>query len=116
MLVERQMTTTIHLLMINQNHSDLITAPPLITLPPRLCSCRASQFHRRSNIHLYPNDWKQLPIPYIPLPAQQPITHLVTRILEAKKKDATADVSDLEREVDREVSSSYESKVLLPQV
>lgn len=46
-------------------------------------------------------------IPDIPLSAQQPIIHLVTRILEAKKKDVIADVSDLEQEVDREVSRCY---------
>ena len=38
--------------------------------------------NRRSNIHLYPDDWKRLPIPDVPPQRQQPLVALVDRILE----------------------------------
>lgn len=41
----------------------------------------------RSNIHLYPDDWKNLPIPDITLARQQPIVDLVDRILAARTAD-----------------------------
>ena len=63
--------------------------------------------NRRSNIHLYPDDWKQLPIPDVPLEQQEPITELVNQILAAKHTDLNADVSELENEVDRKVSALY---------
>jgi hypothetical protein len=37
--------------------------------------------NRRSNIHLYPDDWKKLPIPEIPAAQQQPIVQVVDLIL-----------------------------------
>jgi len=37
--------------------------------------------HRRSNIHLYPDDWKKLPIPGVSLAQQQPIVQVVNIIL-----------------------------------
>lgn len=40
--------------------------------------------HRRSNIHLYPDDWKELPIPDIGPEEQVPIIKLVDQILAAK--------------------------------
>jgi adenine-specific DNA-methyltransferase len=41
--------------------------------------------NRRSDIHLYPDDWKQLPIPDAPPEKQAPIVALVEQILAAKK-------------------------------
>jgi hypothetical protein len=70
--------------------------------------------HRRSNIHLYPDDWKKLPIPAIPLEAQAPIAALVDRILTAKRAALSnpelgvhADTAALESEIDTLVYSLY---------
>ena len=63
--------------------------------------------HRRSNIHLYPDDWKKLPIPDVPKEQQTPVVRLVEKILALKKKDISADVSDLEREIDELVYGLY---------
>ena len=41
--------------------------------------------NRRSNIHLYPDDWKQLPIPDVTPEKQATIVALVELILAAKK-------------------------------
>jgi hypothetical protein len=37
--------------------------------------------NRRSNIHLYPDDWKKLPIPDVPAEQQQPVVQVVDLIL-----------------------------------
>ena len=63
--------------------------------------------NRRSNIHLYPDDWKNLPIPDITLAQQQPIVDLVDRILAARSAAPAADISALEAEIDRLVSALY---------
>jgi len=63
--------------------------------------------NRRSNIHLYPDDWKKLPIPDVDAKAQAPIVKLVDQILAARKADPKADIAELEREVDRQVAKLY---------
>lgn len=63
--------------------------------------------HRRSNIHLYPEDWKKLPIPDIPTNEQAPIVRLVDRILDARRSDPSADVSEWEREIDERIYRLY---------
>lgn len=63
--------------------------------------------NRRSNIHLYPDDWKQLPIPDVPAEKQALVAKLVDKILSAKRRDADADVTALEVEIDRLVSELY---------
>ena len=63
--------------------------------------------HRRSNIHLYPDDWKKLPIPDVSSEAQQPVVDLVNDILAAKQADASADVTGLEHEIDEIVCKLY---------
>ena len=63
--------------------------------------------NRRSNIDLYPDDWKQLPIPDVPPEKQQPIVALVEQILAAKRADKAANVSALEAEIDRLVNALY---------
>ena len=68
------------------------------------------RFHRRSNIHLYPDDWKQLPIPDVPKENQEPIVRLVDRILTAKRKNLQADVSELEAAIDKQVYELYGMK------
>ena len=62
---------------------------------------------RRSNIHLYPDDWKQLPIPDVPPEEQEPIIELVDQILDAKHTDLNADVSELENKIDQIVYLLY---------
>ena len=63
--------------------------------------------NRRSNIHLYPDDWKKLPIPDVSPAQQAPIIALVDAILSAKRANFEADVSALETALDREVSVLY---------
>ncbi len=63
--------------------------------------------HRRSNVHLYPDDWKKLPIPDVPANAQQPIVDLVDKVLAEKKADADANVTTLEQEIDTLVRKLY---------
>jgi len=75
--------------------------------------------HRRSNIHLYPEDWKKLPIPDVSTAQQKPIITLVDRILNAKRADLHADLSTLEAGLDSRVAALYGLKPkqarLLPQ-
>ena len=63
--------------------------------------------NRRSNIHLYPNDWKKLPIPDVSKEKQDPIVALVDQILDLKKKEPSADISELERKLDVMVAKLY---------
>ena len=63
--------------------------------------------NRRSNIHLYPDDWKQLPIPDVSPEQQEPIIELVNQILAAKRTNPDADVSELENEIDQIVYLLY---------
>jgi len=63
--------------------------------------------NRRSNIHLYPDDWKQLPIPDVPPERQALLIRLVDRIIAARRADPRADISPLEEEVDVLVDSLY---------
>ena len=63
--------------------------------------------HRRSNISLYPDDWKELPIPDVTPEQQIPIIKLVDTILNAKRTDPTADTTKPEAEIDRLVYELY---------
>jgi type I restriction-modification system DNA methylase subunit len=63
--------------------------------------------NRRSNIHLYPDDWKQLPIPDVTLEQQQPIVKLVDKILEIKRQNSKANTRELERKIDEIVYKLY---------
>ena len=63
--------------------------------------------NRRSNIHLYPDDWKKLPIPDVSLNQQAPVVELVDRILTAKTTDPEADTSEEEVEIDQLVYALY---------
>jgi hypothetical protein len=63
--------------------------------------------HRRSNIHLYPDDWKKLPVPDVDAKAQAPIIELVDRILAARRADPRADIAALEKQVDGVVAGLY---------
>ena len=63
--------------------------------------------NRRSNIHLYPDDWKKLPIPDVPPERQSPIVELVDGILSEKAADPDADTSEQESEIDGMVYELY---------
>ena len=63
--------------------------------------------NRRSNTDLYPDDWKKLPIPDIPVDEQQPIVGLVNRILDAKRADPNANISRWETDIDGKVEVLY---------
>jgi hypothetical protein len=63
--------------------------------------------NRRSNIHLYPEDWKQLPIPEATHEEQAVIVALVDRILVALRSDPKTDVSVLEEKIDDRVAVLY---------
>jgi len=63
--------------------------------------------NRRHNVSLYPDDWKQLPIPDVPPEKQAPIVTLVEQILAAKTADKTADITALEAKIDILVSTLY---------
>jgi hypothetical protein len=62
---------------------------------------------RRSNIHLYPDDWKQLPIPDVSLARQSPIVALVDKILTARYADPNADITAFEADLNARVAALY---------
>ena len=63
--------------------------------------------NRRSNIHLYPDDWKKLPIPDVSTAQQKPIVALVEQIITLKRANRTADISALEAQLDAAVATLY---------
>ena len=63
--------------------------------------------NRRSNIHLYPDDWKKLPIPDVTPEQQAPIIELVDQVLEIRRADLSADTGKQEAEIDRLVYELY---------
>ena len=63
--------------------------------------------NRRSNIHIYPDDWKSLPIPDVSPEQQAPVIALVDKILTAKRKGLEKKVARLEKKLDKEVSVLY---------
>ena len=69
---------------------------------------------RRSKIHVYPDDWKPLPIAPIPLEEQQHFVKLVDAILAEfathgypLPAEAATRVAELEREIDERVAGLY---------
>jgi len=69
---------------------------------------------RRSKIHVYPNDWKPLPIAPIPMEEQEEFVRLVDAILAEFEQhgyplppEAAACVAELEREIDERVAELY---------
>ena len=63
--------------------------------------------NRRHNIRIYPDDWKQLPIPDVSPEQQVPIVALVDKILTAKQKGLERKVSRLEKKLDKKVTVLY---------
>jgi adenine-specific DNA-methyltransferase len=63
--------------------------------------------NRRSNIHLYPDDWKKLPIPDDPMDKQVPIVKLVNQIIATKREDPNTDISGIENQIDSMIYDLY---------
>lgn len=63
--------------------------------------------NRRSNIHIYPEDWKTVPIPVATNVEQSEIESLVDKIISTKQTSRDSDISSLEKEVDRLVCLLY---------
>ncbi|MBC8493129.1 MAG: Eco57I restriction-modification methylase domain-containing protein, partial [Chloroflexi bacterium] len=63
--------------------------------------------HRRSNIHLYPDDWKPLPIPVATTEQQRAIVAQVDALLAALERGNKSEAERLDSEVDRMVQSLY---------
>jgi len=63
--------------------------------------------NRRSNTDLYPDDWKNLPIPDVPPGQQKPIVALVDQILKAKRSNMNGNIPLLEQQLDTEVRRLY---------
>ena len=70
-------------------------------------ACSFLRANRRSNIHIYPDDWKQLPIPDVLSEQQAPIVEFVDKILAAKRKGLERKVARLEGKLDELVSRLY---------
>ena len=71
-------------------------------------ACGFLRSDRRSNTDLYPEDWKQLPIPDVDDERQAPIVALVDRLLAAKRNDADANLCELEEMIDQLVYELYQ--------
>ena len=63
--------------------------------------------NRRSNLHIYPDDWAKLPIPDCTEDEQSPVVRIIDAILDAKKRDLGANVGDSEEELDGMVRDLY---------
>ena len=63
--------------------------------------------NRRSNIHIYPDDWKRLPIADIPTERQAPIVAVVDEILALLNLDLEADITTLEAALDSHINDLY---------
>ncbi|MDE0401164.1 MAG: hypothetical protein OXL96_25495 [Candidatus Poribacteria bacterium] len=59
------------------------------------------------NLHFYPSDAKELPIPDVTLKQQKPIIELVNRIIKAKNKNTKADTKQFEAKIDELVYHIY---------
>ena len=79
----------------------------LIGIMNSSCARDFLRANRRSNLNLYPDDWKKLPIPDVSPEQQAPIVVLVGKVLDAKRSDPNADISDLENEIDKLVYALY---------
>ena len=58
-------------------------------------------------LELYQKPLSEIPIKCIARDAQKPFIKLVDRILAAKQRDAGADTSEMEQEIDRHVHALY---------
>ena len=52
--------------------------------------------NRRSNLHVYPDDWKRLPVPVVDRNGQRPVVEVVETILRRTSTAGSAGIPDLE--------------------
>ena len=79
----------------------------LIGIMNSSCARDFLRANRRSNLNLYPDDWKKLPIPDVSPEQQTSIIALVDKVLDAKRTAPNADISHLENEIDKLVYALY---------
>ncbi|MGI9337564.1 MAG: Eco57I restriction-modification methylase domain-containing protein [Gammaproteobacteria bacterium] len=63
--------------------------------------------NRRSNMHLYPDDWKALRIPDISPEEQKPIIQLVRQIMATKAQNPAADTTAKEQQLNQKTATLY---------
>ncbi|MCW5940061.1 MAG: Eco57I restriction-modification methylase domain-containing protein [Fimbriimonadaceae bacterium] len=63
--------------------------------------------HRKNKMHIFPDDWREFPIPRASDADRDAIAALVQKCLDAKAADPTADVSAYEAEIDEIVERLY---------
>jgi len=68
---------------------------------------RWMQAYRKNKMHIFPDDWREFPIPRASHEDQHAIADLVQKCLNAKASDPSADVSSLESELDARVAFLY---------
>ena len=62
---------------------------------------------RRSNMHIYPDDWKNLPIPDVSAEEQKPIIELVRKMTAAKRANPAADISKWQSSLNKKAAALY---------
>ena len=62
---------------------------------------------RRSNITIYPDDWKDIPIPDVSAEEQKPIIELARKMTAAKRADPAADISEWEDDLNKKAAALY---------
>lgn len=62
---------------------------------------------RRSNLHLYPDDWKPLPVPKADKSTQKRIVKLVDHVLKSLRGNIQSDITDLETAIEGEIAALY---------
>ena len=65
--------------------------------------------NRCNNVQLYPDDWKNLPIPDVSPAQQQPIVTLIEQILTTRRTHSNADISALEARLNHAVALLYDT-------
>ena len=63
--------------------------------------------HRKNKMHIFPDDWREFPIPVAPPEVYAAVESLVQKCLDAKATDPNADVSAWEAEIDARVEFLY---------
>ncbi len=71
-------------------------------------ACDFLRANRRSNIHIYPDDWKKLPIPEATKEQQADIVALVDQILDLKRQYAEpCEIEQLEIRLDALINNLF---------
>jgi len=65
--------------------------------------------HRRSNLHIYPDDWKPPPVPDLSMDRQREVIEIVDDIIAGRPTGNDVDVSQLKGRLDKAVAALYGS-------